>query len=69
MEHTRKGMGTMMTVQKLGNGNWLITGSQTIGQITPSGNLVWEIHFPEFRHQRDKNKKATYIYKAAFVSS
>ena len=58
----------LRTVQKLGNGNWLITGSKNIGQITPSGNLVWGIQFPEFRHQRETKKKATYIYKAAFVS-
>ena len=65
---SRKEWSPLRTVQKLDNGNWLITGSKNIGQITPSGDLVWEIHFPEFRHQRETKKKATYIYKAAFVA-
>ena len=65
---SRKEWSPLRTVQKLDNGNWLITGSKNIGQITPSGDLVWEIHFPEFRHQRETKKKATYIFKAAFVA-
>ena len=65
---SRKEWAPLRTVEKLDNGNWLITGSKNIGQITPNGDLVWEIHFPEFRHQRETKKKATYIYKAAFVA-
>ena len=53
----------LRTLEKLQNGNWLITGSQTIGQVTNDGELVWELYFPEFRHQRDKNKEKTFIYK------
>ena len=64
----KKEWSPLRTVQKLDNGNWLITGSKNIGQITPSGDLVWEIHFPEFRYQRETKKKATWIYKVAFVA-
>jgi hypothetical protein len=58
----------LRTLEKLENGNWLITGSQKIGQVTTDGELVWELYFPEFRHQRDKNKKKTYIYKVTFIN-
>ena len=58
----------LRTLEKLQNGNWLITGSQTIGQVTNDGELVWELYFPEFRHQRDKNKEKTFIYKVTFIS-
>jgi len=57
----------LRTVERLKNGNWLITGSKNIGQITPDGDLVWSIHIPQFRHQREK-QNATYIYKVAFVT-
>ena len=58
----------LRTLEKLENGNWLITGSQTIGQVTSDGELVWELYFPEFRHQRDRNKEKTFIYKVTFIS-
>ena len=58
----------LRTLEKLENGNWLVTGSQRIGQVTNDGELVWELNLPEFRHQRDRNKDKTYIYKVAFIS-
>ena len=58
----------LRTLEKLKNRNWLITGSQKIGQVTTDGELVWELYFPEFRHQKDKNKDKTYIYKVTFIT-
>ena len=58
----------LRTLEKLQNDNWLITGSRKIGQVTNDGEIVWEIFFPTFRHQKDKNKEKTYIYKVTFIS-
>lgn len=58
----------LRTLEKLPNGNWLVTGSKEVGQVTKDGELVWELYFPEFRHQKQKTKKSTYIFKAAFVN-
>ena len=58
----------LRTLEKLENGNWLVTGSQRIGQVTNDGELVWELNLPEFRHQKDRNKDKTYIYKVTFIS-
>ena len=58
----------LRTVEKLPNGNWLLTGSKEVGQVTEDGELVWELYFPEFRHQKHKEKERTYIFKAAFVN-
>ena len=58
----------LRTLEKLENGNWLVTGSQRIGQVTNDGELVWELDLPEFRHQKDRNKDKTYIYKVTFIS-
>ena len=58
----------LRTLEKLQNGNWLITGSKKIGQITNDGELVWELFFPGFRHQSDQDKEKTYIYKVAFIN-
>lgn len=58
----------LRTIEKLPNGNWLVTGSKEVGQVTEDGELVWELYFPEFRHQKNKEKEKTYIFKAAFVN-
>lgn len=57
----------LRTLEKLKNGNWLVTGSREIGQVSADGELVWEMYFPKFRHQRGKNKNITFIYKVAFI--
>ena len=57
----------LRTLEKLANGNWLVTGSREVGQVSEDGELVWELHFPEFRHQKQRGLNKTYIYKASFV--
>ena len=57
----------LRTLEKLSNGNWLVTGSREVGQVSEDGELVWELHFPEFRHQKQRSLNKTYIYKASFV--
>ena len=65
---SRKGAWTpLRTLEKLSNGNWLVTGSQEVGQVSEDGKLVWELHFPEFRHQKKQGLNKTYIYKASFI--
>lgn len=71
-EHTKKDNDLwtpLRTVELLPNGNWLITGSKAIGQITTDGQMVWHIVLDEFRHQRSKeNREWSYLFKATFVS-
>ena len=57
----------LRTLEKLSNGNWLVTGSREVGQVSEDGELVWELHFPEFRHQKKRGLNKTYIFKASFV--
>lgn len=56
----------MRTVEPLKNGNLLITGSARIGQLSPTGQLVWSVKFPNFGIQKENNPfiyKATWVYK------
>jgi len=53
----------LRTVEILPNGNFLLTGSAYLGQVTPEGELVWEIRLDGFVNQ---NILGDYIYKASF---
>ena len=44
-----------------------MTTGQAQWQVSEDGELVWELHFPEFRHQKQRGVNKTYIYKASFV--
>ena len=60
---TKRLWSPVRTVEKLPNGNFLVTGSAHIGQITLEGELVWQIRLKGFDNQF---KGKDYIYKAAF---
>lgn len=63
-----EGWTPLRTLEYLDNGNLLITGSSKIGQVTLSGELVWEIDFKDFEHQaRKTSRTSNTIYKATFV--
>jgi len=53
----------LRTVEILPNGNFLLTGSAYLGQVTKNGELVWEIRLNGFVNQHEYGD---YIYKAAF---
>jgi hypothetical protein len=56
----------MRTVEPLKNGNLLISGSARIGQLSPTGKLVWSVKFAQFGNQKDDGPfiyKATWVYK------
>ena len=58
----------MRTLEILKNGNFLITGSSVIAQVTKNGEVVWQLNLPNFDHQvLSKNKNKNVVYKAAFV--
>ena len=60
----------LRTVERLKNGNFLVSGSSVLAQITPTGDVVWQLDFPEFDHQVIGSKlpqNKNFIYKAAFV--
>lgn len=57
----------LRTLEVLKNNNFLITGSTKVGQISPHGDLVWEIEFLDFQNQLRYQKGSNFIYKAAFV--
>lgn len=59
----------LRSVERLANGNILITGSTRIGQVTAEGELVWQASFESYQNQRDRVRKnpGNFIYKAAFV--
>lgn len=57
----------LRTLEPLRNGNFLVTGSTAIGQISKTGDLVWQVNFLDFEHQLTKNRKENFIYKATFV--
>jgi len=62
-----KSWAPLRTVEKLDNGNFLITGSTKIGQITPDGKLVWSVNLNEFWFQKARRKDKRFIYKAVWV--
>ena len=51
------------TLELSPNGNFLISGSAYLGQVTPEGELVWEVRLKGFENQ-SKNKD--FVYKASF---
>lgn len=57
------------TNEMLRNGNFLITDSQSIHQITADGQFVWSIRLDGFASQSDAKQQSgsPFIYKAAFV--
>lgn len=57
----------LRTVEKLQNGNILLTGSTKIGQITPDGELVWSVNLNDFWFQMERKKDKRFIYKAVWV--
>jgi len=58
----------LRTLEKLKNGNFLLTGSSVIGQINTHGEVVWQVKMPDFQHQKlSKNRHKDFLYKAAFV--
>jgi len=56
----------LRTLEKLPNGNFLVTGSAFIGQVTAEGELVWQIQLTGFESQF---KYGNYVYKASFRPS
>ena len=65
---TDTSMTPMRTLEPLRNGNFLITGSTTIAQISKDGGLVWSIKLSNFQHQvLSTAPNRDFIYKAAFV--
>lgn len=65
---TDTSMTPMRTLEPLRNGNFLITGSTMIAQISKDGGLVWSVKLDNFEHQVLSTKQnRDFIYKAAFV--
>jgi hypothetical protein len=65
---TDTSMTPMRTLEPLRNGNFLITGSSTIAQISKDGDLVWSVKLNNFQHQvLSTTSNRDFIYKAAFV--
>jgi hypothetical protein len=65
---TDTSMTPMRTLEPLRNGNFLITGSTMICQISKDGDLVWSLKLSNFEHQTlGKTQNRDFIYKAAFV--
>lgn len=44
-----KGLNTIRDCNRLPNGNTLITGADKIVEVSPAGEIVWEIHAPRTR--------------------
>lgn len=67
-----KGFGNwnpLRTVERLPNGNLLVSGSRCMGQISAQGELVWDLCFPWFQHQMERLPDGwNFIYKVSFVS-
>lgn len=65
---TDTSMTPMRTLEPLRNGNFLITGSTMIAQISKDGELVWSVELGNFEHQLlSTTQNRDFIYKAAFV--
>ena len=58
----------LRTLEVLKNGNFLVTGSSVIAQLTKDGEIVWQLDLPNFGRQiLSKTNNRDFIYKAAFV--
>lgn len=58
----------LRTLEILKNGNFLVTGSTVLAQVTQNGEVVWQVDLPYFEHQVQQNRKdRDFVYKAAFV--
>jgi len=72
LRQKNKGQGNwnpLRTVERLPNGNLLVSGSRCIGQISTQGELVWDLCFPWFQHQMEQLPGGwNFLYKVSFVS-
>lgn len=58
----------LRTIEVLNNGNFLVTGSTVITQLTKDGEIVWQVDLLNFDGQiLSKRNNRDFIYKAAFV--
>ena len=53
----------LRTLELLPNGNFLVSGSAYLGQVTPEGELVWEVRLKGFENQFEHKD---WVYKASF---
>lgn len=69
VDFDRLGLDYGRTNEKLRNGNFLITESRSLHQITANGRFVWSIRLDGFASQRDGKRRSgsPFVYKAAFV--
>lgn len=62
-EFRKKGVETIRGLDRLKNGNTLITGSTEVIEVTPNGVIVWHFHAENIDF-RSKSNKSRYLYKA-----
>ncbi len=58
----------MRSLEILKNENFLVTGSAVIAQVSPSGEIIWQLDLINFQHQvLGSSRVKDFVFKATFV--